>query len=240
MEPFADEPLSLSLQSSLSTPLLLWYGGVGVRRGRATGGALKNQGIIRFSEDDIARLKVFVSMRQLSLFCQLRLHVFCNWNWRIAPSVNISEEETNSEKSEVNFWQLTGSDTGSNIAGGWCWCWWNAEQEVTSAEGLSWRLNRMSCCVPTWPGGDWGRGCSRSQHGSPQDWMNLCPCLRPQEEKELFVPREMSVNQLKELSVKVWVLCSRQLLELRELACNNDGTWRVELSPVVPRKEKKY
>lgn len=160
------------------------------------------------------------------------LHV-C-WNWTVAPSVNISEEQTLHEKSQGNFGQLANPDTGSNIAGVWQWRSWTAEQEVTSVEGLSRRLDRMS-----WPGGGWlGPG---QQHGmSPKDWMNLCPCPRRQEEKELFVPREMSVNQLTELSVKVWFPCSRQLRELCELACYNDGTWRVELPPVVQREENKY
>lgn len=49
---------------------------------------------------------------------QLRLHFICNWNWCSAASVNMSEEETNSLRSEVNSWQLTGPHTGSNIREG--------------------------------------------------------------------------------------------------------------------------
>lgn len=38
-----------------------------------------------------------------------------------------------------------------------------------------------------------------------KDCMNLCPCLRPQEEDKevVFFQREMSANQLMELSVEV-------------------------------------
>lgn len=206
----------------------------------ATRGAGKNRGIIRFNEEDVSRLKVFVlnEAAQFVLIC----FWICNWNRRIAPSVNISEEETNSERSEVNFWLLTGPDSGSNITGVWRWCWWTVEQEVTSVESSELETqSHVMLCVPTWPRGNWGRRCHHSQHGvSLQDWMNLCPCLRLQEEgeKKLFVPREMSVNQLTELSVEVWVLRSLQLLELREPACNSDGTWQMELPLLVPRKEQ--
>lgn len=121
---------------------------------RGGGGELqeeeKTRGIIRFREEEISRLKVFV-LNEAAQFViwQLRLHLICNWNWCTAPSVNISEEETNSEGSEVNYWQLTGPDTGSNIMGGGVDIdadeLWSKKSRLWRL--LSWRLNCMSCCV---------------------------------------------------------------------------------------------
>ncbi len=71
------------------------------------------------------------------------------------------------------------------------------------------------------------------------EFVSLPENARGGRKKKLFVQREMSVNQLMELSVEVWVLFSLQLLELREPACNSDGTWQVEFPLVVPRKEQK-
>lgn len=57
-------------------------------------------------------------MRQLNLFPgSFGFISFGTEKCRVAPSVNISEEETCSERSEVSFWLLTGPDSGSNITG---------------------------------------------------------------------------------------------------------------------------
>ncbi len=221
-EPFADEP------APLQTPLLSWHGGE------------KNRDVIIRFREDISRLEVFVlSESSQFVIWQLWLHFICNWNWHTAASVNISQEGTNSERSEVGSWQRAGH-TGSDITGGWHWCWWTMEQEVTSAEDSELETqSHVMLCVPTWPEGEQGWGCSHSQHGaSPRGCMNLCPCSRPWEKaKRLFVQREMSANQLMELPVEVWVLCSLQLFELCEAVSNSDGTWQVESLQVLPRKE---
>lgn len=189
------------------------------------------------------RLKLFVlSEAAQFVIWQLRLHFICKWGWRTAPSVNLPEEETNSKRSGVNSWQLTGSDTGSSITGVWHWCWWTAEQEVTSAEDSELETkSHVMLRVPTWPRGD-GPGLQ------PQPAWGVSARLhefvsRPETARrggeKLFVQRGMSVNQLNELSVEVWVLCSLQLLGLCEPACNSDGTWQVEFPLVVHVKEQK-
>lgn len=147
-ESFADEP-SL-LQSFLPTPLLLWQSsGVGVRqvksyRRRKELTYNKIQGRRYFKAEGVLN-----EAAQFSVW-QLRLHFICNWNWCSAASVNMSEEETNSPRSEVNSWQLTGPHTGSNIREGGgvdidADELWRKKSRLWRALGE--RLNRMSCCV---------------------------------------------------------------------------------------------
>lgn len=222
-DPFADEP-SLLL-SFLPTPLLLWQrSGVGARQVRSYGRRKeltynKIQGGRYFKAEGVLN-----EAAQFSIW-QLRRHFICNWNWCSAASANMSEDEANSPRSEVNSWQLTVPHTGSNIrdgGGGWRWCWWTMEKEVSSAEGPGWETpSHVALCALTWPRGYWGY--SHSQHGAS-------PPEKARGGRMLFVQRVMSVNQSMELSVEVGFLCS-----LREPAFNGDRTWQVEFPLAVPR-----
>lgn len=115
-DPFADEP-SLLL-SFLPTPLLLWQrSGVGARQVRSYGRRKeltynKIQGGRYFKAEGVLN-----EAAQFSIW-QLRRHFICNWNWCSAASANMSEDEANSPRSEVNSWQLTVPHTGSNIRDG--------------------------------------------------------------------------------------------------------------------------
>lgn len=122
--------------------------GWGWDRGRATEGGEQNRDIIRFMEVELSRLKVFV-LNEAAQFViwRLRLHFICNWNWRIAPSVNITEERLiqrgrRSIPGSSLAQTLEVISRGFDIDADELWrkksCLWRA---------LSWRLNRMSCCV---------------------------------------------------------------------------------------------
>jgi len=103
--PFADE--HLPLQSSLAKPLVLWQVGEGMRQ-LESNRRKKTRTRRNFRAEGIcSQWAGSISVRQLGL------HLIRNWNWHAAPSVNICEEETNSKRSEVNSWQLTGSNLSS-------------------------------------------------------------------------------------------------------------------------------
>ncbi|TKS90746.1 hypothetical protein D9C73_024879 [Collichthys lucidus] len=113
---------------------------------------------------------------------------------------SVFQEDTNSEKSEVNSWQPTGPDTGSNATRVFDIDANDTEEhKVMSAEGSE--LNTQShvmLCVPTWPPGDWESGCTHSQQGvSPKACMDLYLCPSLQEEDDLRKPQLQHLIHLK-------------------------------------------